>query len=50
MEHWVCDHCGTSGRAPDGDLAEHVQCPMCGEPVTRLPDRASDSRADEGDP
>lgn len=34
---WVCDHCGATGRIPDGDTADHVQCDQCGEPVMELP-------------
>ena len=27
---WVCDHCGATGRIPDGDTADRV---LCWEPV-----------------
>ena len=37
MERWVCDYCGTTGRTREHELTEAVQCPTCGEPVTRLP-------------
>jgi rubrerythrin len=37
VERWVCDYCGAEGRTREDELAEHVQCPVCGEPVTRLP-------------
>jgi rubrerythrin len=33
MARWVCDHCGEMGRLPEGETAESVQCPICGEPV-----------------
>lgn len=33
MARYVCDFCGHEGKIPDGETAEHVQCPMCGEPV-----------------
>lgn len=33
---YVCDYCGHEGKAPSDRPVEHVQCPMCGEPVTPL--------------
>lgn len=36
-EQWTGDFCGNTGTAETGELAEHVQCPHCGEPVTRDP-------------
>jgi hypothetical protein len=34
---WVCDYCGATGKIPDGDTADQVQCDQCGEPVMELP-------------
>ena len=33
MARWVCDHCGETGRLPEGEPVESLQCPICGEPV-----------------
>ena len=33
MARWVCDHCGETGRLPEGETVDSVQCSICGEPV-----------------
>lgn len=33
MARWICDYCGATGHLPEGQHAEQVNCPVCGEPV-----------------
>jgi hypothetical protein len=35
LTRWVCDFCGYEGPTPGDVPPEQVQCPMCGEPVSR---------------
>lgn len=34
---YVCDYCGFEGRDEESRPVDQIQCPMCGEPVTPLP-------------
>jgi predicted RNA-binding Zn-ribbon protein involved in translation (DUF1610 family) len=36
MARYVCDSCGHEGKVPEGETADMVLCPVCGEPVTEL--------------
>ena len=38
MQRYVCDYCGYQGIHDVDDPPDSIQCPMCGEPVTPLPD------------
>lgn len=35
-DRWRCDYCDTTGDVPEGEISDHVNCSVCGEPV--LPD------------
>jgi hypothetical protein len=37
---YVCDFCGYQGSDPQSAPVDQIQCPMCGEPVTRCRSRA----------
>ena len=36
-DRWICDYCGATGRVPEGETSDHVQCDQCGEPVQPAP-------------
>ena len=33
MARWICEYCTSTGEVPEGESAEQMSCPNCGEPV-----------------
>lgn len=33
MARWICEYCTSTGQVPEGDSADQMSCPNCGEPV-----------------
>ena len=33
MARWICEYCTSTGEVPEGDSADQMSCPNCGEPV-----------------